>query len=279
MNKKTLTERDICTKYITPALRAAGWDEMLQVREEYEITRGRIIVRGKLVSRGRRKRADYVLSVRPNVPLAVIEAKDNRHSVGDGIQHALGYAEMRNVPFAFSSHGDGFVCHDRTGDAEQPEVTLGLDEFPSPDELWQRYRRWKGLGEEDEQLFLQDYHDDGSGKTPRYYQVNAVNAAIEAVTKDQDRVRLVMATGTGKTYTAVLVILRHCKAGRISRNLFIADRNVLVDETMVNAFGPIGGAMHKLSTSAKTMQRADGTKHEHTVALDSQRGNDTAYDV
>src|SRR5690625_3327038 len=128
MNKKTLTERDICTKYITPALRAAGWDEMLQVREEYEITRGRIIVRGKLVSRGRRKRADYVLSVRPNVPLAVIEAKDNRHSVGDGIQQALGYAEMLNVPVAYSSNGDGFVFHDRTGHAEQPEVTLRSEE-------------------------------------------------------------------------------------------------------------------------------------------------------
>lgn len=279
MNKKSLTERDICTKYITPALRAAGWDEMLQIREEYEITRGRIIVRGKLVSRGKRKRADYVLSVRPNVPLAVIEAKDNRHSVGDGIQQALGYAEMLNVPFAFSSNGDGFVFHDRTGHAEQPEVTLGLDEFPSPDELWQRYRRWKGLDDEAEQLFLQDYHDDGSGKTPRYYQVNAVNAAIEAVTKGQDRILLVMATGTGKTYTAFQIIWRLWKAGRKKRILFLADRNVLVDQTMVNDFGPFGGAMAKLSTSAKTIERADGTEQELTLALDRQRRIDTAYEV
>ena len=121
MNKKDLTERDICTKFITPALRRAGWDEMLQIREEVTITPGPIRVRGKLVSRGKGKRADYVLNVKPNVPIAVIEAKDNRHSVGDGIQQALGYAEMLNVPFAFSSNGDGFVFHDRTGNADPRE--------------------------------------------------------------------------------------------------------------------------------------------------------------
>jgi type I restriction enzyme, R subunit len=279
MNKADLSERDICTKFITPALREAGWDEMLQIREEYDITKGRIIVRGKLVSRGKRKRADYVLNVKPNIPIAVIEAKDNTHSVGDGIQQALGYAEMLDVPFVFSSNGDGFVFHDRTGNSDQRETSLSLDDFPAPDELWRRYRKWKGLDEEAEQLVLQDYHDDGSGKTPRYYQVNAVNAAIEAIARGQDRVLLVMATGTGKTYTAFQIIWRLWKAGRKKRILFLADRNVLVDQTMVNDFRPFGGAMAKLSTKAKTIERADGSTVDVTLALDRQRRIDTAYEV
>src|SRR6056297_1430481 len=164
MNKSSLTERDICTQFITPALHHAGWDEMLQIREEVGFTKGRIIVRGKLVTRGQRKRADYILSYKPNIPLAVIEAKDNTHSVGDGMQQALGYAETLNVPFVFSSNGDGFVFHDRTGASDPPEVNLGLDGFPSPEELWQRYKAWKGLDLEAEKVVLEDYHDDGSGK-------------------------------------------------------------------------------------------------------------------
>ena len=252
MDKRGLSERDICTKFITPAIRAAGWDEMSQIREEVSFTRGRIIVRGKLVTRGKAKRADYILYCKPNIPIAVIEAKDNSHSVGDGMQQALDYAEMLNIPFVFSSNGDGFVFHDRTGTSTPREANLPLDAFPSPTDLWARYRTWKGLTPEAEEVVLQDYFDDGGGKTPRYYQANAVNAAIEAIAKGQDRILLVMATGTGKTYTAFQIIWRLWKAGRKKRILFLADRNVLVDQTMVNDFRPFGGTMTKLSRRIDT---------------------------
>ena len=247
MDKRGLSERDICTKFITPALRGAGWDEMSQIREEVSFTKGRIIVRGKLVTRGRAKRADYILYFKPNIPIAVIEAKDNSHSVGDGMQQALDYAETLNIPFAFSSNGDGFVLHDRTGTSTPREADLPLDAFPSPTDLWARYRAWKGLTPEAEEIVLQDYFEDGSGKTPRYYQANAVNAAIEATAKGQDRILLVMATGTGKTYTAFQIIWRLWKARRKKRILFLADRNVLIDQTMANDFRPFGGTMTKLS--------------------------------
>ena len=135
MDKKALSERDICTKFITPALRAAGWDEMSQIREEVSFTKGRIIVRGKLVSRGKAKRADYVLYYKPNIPVALIEAKDNTHAVGDGTQQALNYAETLNIPFVFSSNGDGFVFHDRTGASAEQETALALDAFPPPGDL------------------------------------------------------------------------------------------------------------------------------------------------
>lgn len=279
MDKRSLSERDICTKFITPALRNAGWDEMLQIREEVSFTKGRIIVRGKLVTRGQGKRADYILYYKPNIPIALIEAKDNTHSVGDGIQQALDYAETLNIPFVFSSNGDGFVFHDRTGASAPRETTLSLDAFPAPTDLWARFRAWKGLDGDAEQIVLQDYYDDGSGKTPRYYQVNAVNAAIEAIAKGQDRVLLVMATGTGKTYTAFQIIWRLWKAGRKKRIMFLADRNVLIDQTMVNDFRPFGGTMAKLSTNAKTIERQDGSTEDLTVALDKKRRIDTAYEV
>ena len=267
MDKKSLSERDICTKFITPALRKAGWDEMAQIREEVSFTKGRIIVRGKLVSRGKGKRADYILYYKPNIPVALIEAKDNTHAIGDGLQQALDYAATLAIPFVFSSNGDGFVFHDRTGMNAEKEVALGLDGFPTPGDLWNRYRAWKGLTVEAEEIVLQEYFDDASGKTPRYYQVNAINAAIEAIAKGRDRILLVMATGTGKTYTAFQIIWRLWKAGRKRRILFLADRNVLIDQTMVNDFRPFGAAMAKLSTKAKTIDR------------DGKRRIDTAYEV
>jgi type I restriction enzyme R subunit len=279
MDKIVLSERDICTKFITPALRKAGWDEMLQIREEVSFTKGRIIVRGKLVTRGQAKRADYILYFKPNIPLALIEAKDNSYSVGHGIQQGLDYAVTLDIPFVFSSNGDGFVCHDRTGQSATIESNVGLDAFPSPADLWARYRAWKGLDAEAEQIVLQDYFDDGSGKAPRYYQVNAVNAAIEAIAKGRDRVLLVMATGTGNTHTAFQIIWRLWKAGRKKRILFLADRNVLIDQTMVNDFRPFGAAMAKLSTNAKTIERQDGTKEDLTLALDKRRRIDTAFEV
>ena len=279
LDKRGLSERDVCTKFITPAVAGAGWDLLTQIREELDFTKGRITVRGKLVSRGKGKRADYVLYIKPNIPLAVIEAKDNSHEIGAGMQQALDYAETLAVPFAFSSNGDGFVFHDRTGQSAVPETRLGLDAFPSPAELWARYRAWKSLPPEADSVVLQDYYDDGSGKAPRYYQVNAVNAAIEAIAKGQDRILLVMATGTGKTYTAFQIIWRLWKAGRKKRILFLADRNVLVDQTMVNDFRPFAGAMAKLSTGSKTIERDDGSIIDLTTAVDKKRRIDTSFEI
>ncbi len=279
MDKRSLTERDICTKFILPAVKQAGWDMMLQVREEVFFTKGRITVRGKLVARGTAKKADVVLYYKPNIPIALIEAKDNTHAVGDGLQQGLDYAETLAIPFVFASNGDSFVFHDRTGLRDVKEENLRLDQFPSPDDLWRLYSRWKGLDTCAEELVLQDYYDDGSGKAPRYYQVNAVNAAIEAIAKGQDRVLLVMATGTGKTYTAFQIIWRLWKAKRKKRILFLADRNVLIDQTMVNDFRPFGGAMAKLSTKSKTIERPDGTEEAVPLALDRKRRIDTSFEI
>lgn len=284
MNKKALTERDICTKFILPAIKKAGWDEMLQVREEVYFTKGRVHVRGKLVSRGKAKKADFILYFKPNIPIALIEAKDNNHSVGAGMQQGLDYAQTLDIPFVFSSNGDGFVLHDRTGQSSTIETNLGLDEFPSPEELWARYRVWKGLDTNAEKIILQDYFDDGSGKTPRYYQVQAVNAAIEVIAKGSNRALLVMATGTGKTYTAFQIIWRLWKSKQWNpkgnkRILFLADRNILIDQTMVNDFRPFGAAMAKLSTQSKTIERDDGTKIDLTLALDKRRRIDTAFEI
>jgi type I restriction enzyme R subunit len=277
MNKKDLSETDICAKCITPAVIQAGWDEATQIRREVGFTKGRIIVRGKLVTRGKAKRADYVLYYQ-HIPLALIEAKDNHHAVGDGMQQALDYAATLDVPFVFSSNGDGFVFHDRTGMSTPLETTLSLDHFPSPATLWAQYRAWKGLLPEQEKLILQPYYDDSSGKEPRYYQCNAINAAVEAIAKGQNRILLVMATGTGKTYTAFQIIWRLWKAGQKKRILFLADRNVLIDQTMVNDFRPFGAAMAKLSTGAKTIDRDDGRSMDVATAINKRR-IDTAYEI
>jgi len=247
MDKKTLSERDICTKFITPALVQAGWDIQRQVREEFSFTKGRIIVRGKLHSRGQARRADFVLYHQLNLPLAVIEAKDNQHRVGDGMQQALDYASALDVPFVFSSNGDGFLFHDRTGTGAQVECELSLAQFPSPAELWRRYCQWKGLDAAASAKVEAPYFDDGSSRVPRYYQMNAINRTVEAVARGQNRVLLVMATGTGKTYTAFQIIWRLWKSRQKKRILFLADRNILVDQTKNNDFKPFGAAMTKIS--------------------------------
>jgi type I restriction enzyme R subunit len=246
-DKNSLTERDICTKFITPALVAAGWNLRDQIREEVSFTKGRIIVQGELHTRGVRKRADYILYYRSNIPLAVVEAKDGDKSIGWGIQQALDYAETLGVPFAFSSNGTGFLLHDRTGASPNIEQVLTLDEFPSPDQLWQRYCQWKGLDTPQERRPVETpYYDEGSRRVPRYYQLQAINEAVEAVAKKQNRILLVMATGTGKTYTAFQIIWRLWKSGVKKRVLFLADRNILVDQTKNNDFKPFGAAMTKI---------------------------------
>ena len=279
LEKGSLSERDICTKFITPALREAGWDEFTQIREEVGFTRGRIIVRGKLVTRGKAKRADYVLSYKQNLPIALIEAKDNLHSVGDGMQQALEYAKTLQIPFVFSSNGDGFVFHDATITDGPIETNLQLDAFPSPESLWKRYLAWKGLTPEAEQIVLQDYHHDYSDKATRYYQVNAVNAAIEAAAKGQNRILLVMATGTGKTYTAFQIIWRLWKAKQKNRILFLADRNILVDQTMVNDFRPFGQVMAKLSVKSNTIEKPVGGNIDLPTTIDANRQINKSYEV
>ena len=246
MEKKDLNETEICQNFITPAITGAGWDKHTQVRREFSFTAGRVLIRGKLAHRGKKKRADYLLFYQSNLPLAVVEAKDNKHPVGGGMQQALAYAETLDVPFVFSSNGDGFLFHDRTGQSKEPESQLSLDEFPPPDELWKRYRKWKGLDEEEEKLARQPYFDDPSGKEPRYYQRIAVQRTVEAVARGQNRVLLVMATGTGKTYTVFQIIWRLWKADRVRRVLFLVDRNILSDQTMTNDFKPFGSVMTKV---------------------------------
>jgi type I restriction enzyme R subunit len=254
MDKYQLSERDICTKFITPAIVQAGWQQH-QFREEVNLTDGRVMVRGKLAARiknpeakGGPKRADFVLYARPNVPIAVVEAKQAKFSVGHGMQQALVYAEMLDAPFAISSNGDGFLIHDRTDITQPVERELQLGEFPSLDDLWPLYQQWKGLAApEAVKLIEQPYYTDGSGREPRYYQRVAINRAVEAIAKGQQRVLLVMATGTGKTYTAFQIIWRMWKAKAKKRILFLADRNILVDQTMQQDFAPFGEVMHKVT--------------------------------
>lgn len=240
MNKKSLSERDICTKYITPAIKAAGWDIKRQVREEYSFTDGRIIVQGKLHTRGTRKRADYILYYKKDIPIAIVEAKDNNKALGDGMQQGLEYAEILQLPFVFSSNGDAFLFHDKTN-SEKVEIELALEDFPSPEELWQKYLKFKGLeSPESKEIVEHDYYTDDSGMSPRYYQANAVNRTVEAIARGQERILLVMATGTGKTYTAFNIIWRLWKPKIKQRILFLADRNALLSQTKNGDFSPFG---------------------------------------
>ena len=250
MDKKQLSETDIRTKFITPAILGQSekkWDVMTQVREEAYFTKGRVIVRGKTVQRGEAKKADYLLFYKPNLPIAVIEAKDNTHSVGSGMQQALEYAEILDVPFAYSSNGDAFLEHDRTATGTSVTREIPLEHFPTPDELWNRYCTAKGLSDMQKTVVTQDYYDDGSQKSPRYYQRIAINRTVDAIASGNDRILLVMATGTGKTYTAFQIIWRLWKAGTKKRILFLVDRNILADQTKTNDFKPFGKAMTKIT--------------------------------
>jgi type I restriction enzyme, R subunit len=237
MDKKSLSERDICTKFITPALVNAGWDTHLQVLEEFSFTDGKIYVRGKITARGVRKRADYILYYKSNIPIAIIEAKDNNHSVRAGIQQGLDYARILDIPCVFSSNGDGFLFHDRTATDENIETEIGIDEFPTPEQLWEKYKIYKGIvTPEAERIASQEYYFDGTDRQPRYYQQIAVNRTVEAIGNGQNRILLVMATGTGKTYTAFQIIHRLWKSGTKKRILFLADRNALITQTKKGDF-------------------------------------------
>ena len=256
MHKKNLSESDICDKFIRPAMEQAGWNGMDQIYREYPLRAGRVVVRGKQAQRDQSTvlRADYALFFKANIPLAVVEAKDNQHAVGAGMAQAIQYAELLGVPFSFASNGDGFVFRDATLADGVLERNLTLDEFPAPGELWSRYCAWKGWSDAVREVAAFDYEPS---KTPRYYQMNAINRTVEAIAAGQNRVLLVMATGTGKTYTAFQIIWRLWKSGAKKRILFLADRNILIDQTMVNDFRPFKGAMAKLSPHAKGVERVD----------------------
>ena len=231
-SKRELSEQDICTQYILPALKQTGWDIRTQVRQEVSFTDGRIYVKGDRTTRGKKKRADFILYYKPNMPIAVIEAKKNALSLNSGIQQAIDYADILDLPFAYSSNGDRFYEHDKTRTNGSIERELSLDDFPSPEELWRRYKAYKGIDSpEIERVVTQDYYIDASGRSPRYYQQIAINRTVEAIAKGQNRILLVMATGTGKTYTAFQIIYRLWKSGTKKRILFLADRHALIDQT------------------------------------------------
>lgn len=246
MDKKKLSETDIITKFIMPSVLDAGWNVMTQIRQEVKLRDGKVIVRGQLGVRKTVKSADIVLYHKPNMPLAVIEAKANKHEIGKGMQQGLDYARLLEVPFIFASNGDGFIFHDKTNPT-QLETRIELSDFPTPAQLWQKYCVYRGFKDAQLPLITQDYHDDGSGKAPRYYQLQAINKTIEAVSQGKNRMLLVMATGTGKTYTAFQIIWRLWKSRQKKRILFLADRNILVDQTRINDFQPFGQAMTKVT--------------------------------
>ena len=243
LNIKDLTEEDIKLKYITPALQKANWDIQTQMRCEYYYTAGKINVRENVAQRGNGKKVDYLLSYKANIPLAVVEAKDNKVTESHGIQQAIDYAKDLDIPFAYSSNGTGFYEHDMiTGFEKQ----LSVDEFPTPEELWDRYVKEKNLGEEQLKIITEPYYFMSAYKTPRYYQRIAINKTVEAIAKGQNRILLVMATGTGKTYTAFQIIHRLYKSGNKKKILYLADRNILIDQTMQNDFKPFQKVMTKI---------------------------------
>jgi type I restriction enzyme, R subunit len=247
INKKELSEIDICDNFITPAIKNAGWDQYTQIRREVTLTPGPVVVRGEMSARNKKKKkfADYVLHKEPGIPIAVVEAKDNNKTISHGLQQAIGYAAILEVPSAFSSNGDGFGSHNTVPENdEEIETEFSMTQFPSPDVIWKRYKKKHKIQEEE--LVLQPYHDDGSGKEPRYYQTDAINRTIEAVARGQKRILLVMATGTGKTYTTFQIIWRLWKARKAKRILFLVDRNILADQTLVNDFKPFGSVMTKI---------------------------------
>ena len=243
LNKKELTEEDIKLKYITPALQNAEWDIKNQIRCEYYYTAGKINVRENVAQRGKGKKVDYLLSYKSNLPLAIVEAKDNKVPVSHGIQQGMDYAYDLDIPFAYSSNGDAFFEHDMiTGE----ERELKLEEFPTPKQLWNRYLKEKDITPEEEKIITEPYQYIDINKTPRYYQRIAINKTVEAIAKGQKRLLLVMATGTGKTFTAFQIIHRLHKSGKMKKVLYLADRNVLIDQTMQNDFKPFQRVMTKI---------------------------------
>jgi type I restriction enzyme R subunit len=239
-----VSEEDIKRLFITPAIEGK-WDAHTQVRMEKYFTDGRVIVRGDTAERAKGNKADYMLFYKPNLPLAIVEAKDDSHSVGAGMQQAIKYAKILDIPFAYSSNGSAFLEHDMKNGTERE---IALSDFPTPDELWVRYKGEQSISAEQEKLLTTPYHFNPlEKKEPRYYQRIAINRTIEAIAKGQNRILLVMATGTGKTYTAFQIIHRLWKAGEKKKILYLADRNILIDQTIQQDFKPFKKVMTKIS--------------------------------
>ena len=245
--KWQMTEEDIKLNYITPAL-SSKWNGRMTM--ETQITDGKINLRGNLVSRAQPKRADYVLYINANNPIAIVEAKDNQHAVADGLQQAMTYAQMLDVPFAYSSNGDAFREHDFLTGAERD---IAMEDFPTPDELYARFQKGAnggaGLTQEEEAIIRQPYYSSQSTYPPRYYQRVAVNRTLDAIARGQDRILLVMATGTGKTYTAFQIVYRLLRSGMKKKILYLADRNILVDQSIQQDFAPLEKTIHKINVA------------------------------
>ncbi len=242
IDKKQMTEEDIKLQFITPAI-TAKWN-LDYITMETKITDGKINLKGNFIIREKPKKADYVLYINSNNPIAIVEAKDNKHSVSYGLQQAITYAQMLDVPFAYSSNGDAFYEHDfLTGQERQIEFS----DFPSPDELINRYQAGKGLNENEKKIIEQPYYTSQTTYAPRYYQRNAVNRTLDAIAKGQQRLLLVMATGTGKTYTAFQIVYRLLKSGMKRKVLYLADRNILVDQSIQQDFAPLKKTIHKIN--------------------------------
>lgn len=268
MSSKTMSEDDVRAKYITPAVIRAGWPEQM-IRRQVYFTNGRIYVKGRLTARGKRKFADYILYYKPNIPLALIEAKDNGHTIGAGMQQALDYARTLDIPFVFSSNGEGFLFHDNTVINGAIERELSMDEFPSPTVLWEKYKQYKNIGTPAvEKVVTQDYHI--GQREPRYYQQIAINRTVEAIAKGENRILLVMATGTGKTYTAFQIAYRLWKSKLKKRILFLADRTALIDQTLRGDFRHFKEAMTVIK---KKVVEIDG---KETLVSNNKRGIDNA---
>ena len=243
-----MTEEDIKFHYISPAI-VSKWDRD-KITMETKITDGKINLRGNLISREKPKKADYVLYLNPNKPIAIVEAKDNKHSMSFGLQQAMTYSEMLDVPFAYSSNGDGFFEHDfLTG----KERELSLDEFPTEEELINRYKaesnNGEGLSSQEEKIIEQPYFSSMNSYPPRYYQRVAVNRTVEQIASGKDRLLLVMATGTGKTYTAFQIVYRLLQSGMKRKILYLADRNILVDQSIQQDFSPLEKVIHKINVA------------------------------
>lgn len=246
VNIKKFSEQDITSKYVLPALQKAGWDLNTQIREQYTFTAGRIIVRGKIVSRGEKKRVDILLFYKNHYPIAVIEVKDGSRNIGDGMQQSLDYSKSLDVPFAYSTNGVAFLEHDKLVEKGDIEKEISLDKFPSPQELYTRQTKTKKLPSDADNIVSQDYFEE-KGRTPRYFQEVAINRTIEAIAFGKKRLLLVMATGTGKTYTAFQIIWRLWKSKKVKRILFLVDRNILADQAIINDFKHFGNAMTKVA--------------------------------
>lgn len=246
IDKSQMTEEDIKLNYITPALLDKGWKNKITMETAVKLTDGKINLRGNLVVRAAPKKADYILYINANNPIAVVEAKDNSHTVGFGLQQAMTYAQMLDIPFAYSSNGDGFVEHDfLTG----KEREFGLDQFPTETELVTRYKTESGLTPAQETMLGQPYYSSQSTYPPRYYQRIAVNRTVDAIARGQDRLLLVMATGTGKTYTAFQIVYRLLQTGMKHKILYLADRNILVDQSIQQDFAPLEKVIHKVNVA------------------------------